>query len=93
MEKPAPKEDQFLVKIHAASVNAAVWHMLTADIFLIRLISGGLFSPKNTMLRAELAGVVEAVVCKVKGLIKKADAFDRCSKVKGSSIYIGDLFR
>ncbi len=64
--KPAPSADQVLVKIHAASVNAADWHMLTADIFLIRLMGGGLFKPKNTKLGADFAGVVESVGSKVK---------------------------
>jgi NADPH:quinone reductase-like Zn-dependent oxidoreductase len=41
IEKPTPKEDEVLIKIHAASVNAYDWHFLTADIFLIRLMGGG----------------------------------------------------
>jgi NADPH:quinone reductase-like Zn-dependent oxidoreductase len=61
VEKPAPKEGEVLVKIHAASVNAADWHLLTADIFLVRLMTGGLRKPKNTRLGADLAGRVEAV--------------------------------
>ena len=44
--KPAPKEDEVLVKVHAASVNAYDWHLLTADIFLVRLMGGGLRRPK-----------------------------------------------
>jgi len=59
--KPSPKEDEVLVKVHAASVNALDWHMLTADIFLVRFMGGGLFKPKNTRLGADIAGVVEAV--------------------------------
>ena len=35
--------------------------MLTADIFLVRLMGGGLNKPKNTGLGADIAGVVEAV--------------------------------
>ena len=60
-EKPAPKEDEVLVKVHAASVNALDWHMLTADIFLVRFMGGGLFKPKNTRIGADIAGRVEAV--------------------------------
>ncbi len=37
------------------------WHFLTADIFLVRLMGGGLFKPKNTRLGADIAGRVEAV--------------------------------
>jgi NADPH:quinone reductase-like Zn-dependent oxidoreductase len=66
VEKPAPKENEVLVKIHAASVNAADWHLLTADIFLVRLMGMGLLRPKNTILGADIAGRVEAVGGNVK---------------------------
>jgi NADPH:quinone reductase-like Zn-dependent oxidoreductase len=61
VEKPSPQDDQVLVKVHAASVNALDWHLLTADIFLVRLMGLGLFKPKNTILGADIAGRVEAV--------------------------------
>jgi NADPH:quinone reductase-like Zn-dependent oxidoreductase len=61
MEKPTPNDDQVLVKIHASSVNALDWHLLTADIFLVRLMGLGLFKPKNPVRGADIAGRVEAV--------------------------------
>ncbi len=61
VEKPAPQDHEVLIKIHAASVNAYDWHALTADIFLIRLMGGGLLKPKQTRLGADIAGQVEAV--------------------------------
>jgi NADPH:quinone reductase-like Zn-dependent oxidoreductase len=66
VEKPAPKDNEILVKVHAASVNAYDWHLLTADIFLVRLMGGGLNKPKNTRLGADIAGRVEAVGGNVK---------------------------
>jgi NADPH:quinone reductase-like Zn-dependent oxidoreductase len=66
VEKPALAEDKVLVKVHAASVNALDWHMLTADIFLVRFMTGGLFKPKNNRLGADIAGTVEAVGSQVK---------------------------
>jgi NADPH:quinone reductase-like Zn-dependent oxidoreductase len=66
VEKPTPKDDEVLIKIHAASVNAYDWHFLTADIFLIRLMGGGLLKPKNTRPGADIAGRVEAVGRNVK---------------------------
>lgn len=60
VEKPVPKEGEVLVKIHAASVNALDWHLLTADIFLVRF-GEGLFKPKRNRLGADLAGRVAAV--------------------------------
>jgi NADPH:quinone reductase-like Zn-dependent oxidoreductase len=65
-EKPALSEDQVLVKVHAASINAGDWHMLTADPFPMRLTGVGLFKPKNTILGADLARCVEAVGRNVK---------------------------
>lgn len=66
LEKYVPKDDEVLVKIHAASVNAYDWHLLTADIFLVRLMGGGLLKPKDTSVGADIAGQVEAVGANVK---------------------------
>lgn len=59
--KPTPLDNEVLVEIQAASVNAYDWHFLTADVFLIRLMSGGLLKPKKTTLGADIAGRVMAV--------------------------------
>lgn len=59
--RPDPLDDEVLVEIHAASVNAYDWHFLVADVFLIRLMSGGLLKPKKTTLGADIAGRVIAV--------------------------------
>jgi NADPH:quinone reductase-like Zn-dependent oxidoreductase len=61
VEKPSPKEGEVLVKIHAASVNMYDWHLLTADIFLVRLMGGGLLRPKHSIPGADIAGRIEAV--------------------------------
>jgi NADPH:quinone reductase-like Zn-dependent oxidoreductase len=65
VEKPTPKEDQVLIKVHATSVNWADWHNLRADPFLVRL-AAGLFKPKNEILGFDVAGQVEAVGSDVK---------------------------
>lgn len=59
--RPAVGDDDVLVKIQATGVNAADWHLLRADPFLVRLMGMGLFKPKNTILGADIAGRVEAV--------------------------------
>lgn len=61
VEKPAPRDNEVLIKIQAASLNAYDWHFLSADIFLIRVMGGGLFRPKDPRLGADVAGRVEAV--------------------------------
>jgi NADPH:quinone reductase-like Zn-dependent oxidoreductase len=60
VETPVPKADEVLVSIHAASVNAVDWHILRADPFLARL-NAGMFTPKYSILGADVAGTVEAV--------------------------------
>ena len=64
--KPTPKPDQVLIKIYAASVNAYDWHLLTADIFLVRLMGGGLLKPKNSIPGVDIAGQIESVGSNVK---------------------------
>jgi NADPH:quinone reductase-like Zn-dependent oxidoreductase len=66
VEKPTPKDNEVLVKVHAASANAWDWHKLRADPFLVRLMGGGLLKPKDKILGADIAGRVEAVGRNVK---------------------------
>lgn len=60
VEKPTPKDNEVLVKVHAASANPLDWHLMRAEPFLARL-GNGLLKPKNTKLGADVAGRVEAV--------------------------------
>ncbi|HEX2994047.1 MAG TPA: alcohol dehydrogenase catalytic domain-containing protein [Anaerolineales bacterium] len=66
VEKPAPKDDDVLIKIHAASINSRDWHMMRASPFFIRLVPGGFLQPKNKILGGDVAGRVEAVGGNVK---------------------------
>ena len=61
VEKPAPKDDEVLIKIHAASINSRDWRMMRANPFFIRLMPGGFLQPKNKILGADVAGRVEAI--------------------------------
>ena len=60
IEKPTPKEDEVLVKVHAASVNAMDYRFLTGTPYLVRLMAG-LLKPKHNILGLDVAGRVEAV--------------------------------
>ncbi|MDQ3004683.1 MAG: NAD(P)-dependent alcohol dehydrogenase [Chloroflexota bacterium] len=60
VERPTPKDNEILVKVHAASANPADWHTMRAEPFLARM-ANGLLKPKNPRLGADLAGRVEAV--------------------------------
>ena len=66
VEKPIPKEDEILIKVHVASANAYDWRHLRADPFLIRLMGAGFLKPKHKILGADVAGQVEAIGNKVK---------------------------
>jgi len=75
VEQPVPKDDEVLVKVHAASLNAADWHLLTADIFLVRLMTGGFLKPKYKILGSDIAGRVEAIGRNVKQFQPGDDVF------------------
>ena len=40
VEKLTPKEDEVLLKVHAASVNSADWHLLGGKPYIARLQLG-----------------------------------------------------
>ena len=61
IDKPVPKDNELLVKVHAASVNPLDWHILRGEPFLVRLMGFGLLKPKHNILGADMAGRVEAV--------------------------------
>ena len=60
VEMPVVKDDHLLVKVMANAANAADWHILRASPFLARLTTG-LFKPKQKILGADFAGIVEEV--------------------------------
>jgi NADPH:quinone reductase-like Zn-dependent oxidoreductase len=68
IEKPTPQDNEVLVKVHAASVNAADWHILRGKPFLVRLMGFGLLKPKHKILGSDIAGRIEAVGRNVKQL-------------------------
>jgi NADPH:quinone reductase-like Zn-dependent oxidoreductase len=66
VEKPTPKGNEVLIKVHATSLNKADWYMLSGKPFMVRLDPGGLIKPKIKILGGDVAGRVEAVGKNVK---------------------------
>jgi NADPH:quinone reductase-like Zn-dependent oxidoreductase len=66
IEKPTPNENQILIKVHAASINAADYRPLSGKPFPLRLMIGGLLKPKDPRIGIDVAGRVEAVGANVK---------------------------
>lgn len=60
IEKPAPAEDEVLVRVRAASVNIADWYGVVGRPRIGRLAMG-LRSPKEKRLGVDYAGIVEDV--------------------------------
>jgi NADPH:quinone reductase-like Zn-dependent oxidoreductase len=67
VEKPTPNDDEVLVKVYAASLNASDWQHMRG-IPLIRIVGNGLLKPKHKILGDDIAGRVEAVGREVKRL-------------------------
>ena len=60
VEKPSLKNDHILVKVMANSANPADWHILRGTPLFARFVFG-LFKPKDKILGADFAGIVEEV--------------------------------
>jgi NADPH:quinone reductase-like Zn-dependent oxidoreductase len=60
VDKPAPDGNEALVKVLAASVNAADWHLLRGKPLFSRATLG-LLRPKHQILGVDVAGQIEAV--------------------------------
>ena len=74
IEKPTPKEDEVLVRVHAASVNAMDYRFLTGTPYLARIMAG-LLKPRHKVLGLDVAGRVEAVGANFKQFQPGDDVF------------------
>lgn len=60
VDAPTPAEGQVLVRVKAAGVNMAEWHLMTGRPSLVKMALG-FPKPRDPSLGADLAGIVEAV--------------------------------
>jgi NADPH:quinone reductase-like Zn-dependent oxidoreductase len=61
VERPVPKSDELLVRIHAAAVTRTDCGYRAPHPYLLMRLVNGLFRPKRHILGSEFGGVVEAV--------------------------------
>jgi NADPH:quinone reductase-like Zn-dependent oxidoreductase len=63
VDEPVPADNELLVRVHAASVNARDWHIMRGDPYLARLVAPtwGSTGPKSKIRGSDFAGRVEAV--------------------------------
>jgi len=68
IDLPEVGADDVLVRVHAAALNPADWHILRGDPLVARLMGIGLTKPKTPVAGTDAAGVVEAVGANVRDL-------------------------
>jgi len=72
--KPAPADDEVLVKVKAAAVNPLDWHYMRGSPYVMRL-GTGLGKPDEIRLGVDFAGTIEAVGKNVKQFKPGDDVF------------------
>jgi NADPH:quinone reductase-like Zn-dependent oxidoreductase len=67
IDKPVPKDNQVLIRVHAAGLHRGDWHVMTGLPYLIRIVVPdlGLRKPKVPVRGMDAAGRVEAIGGKV----------------------------
>ncbi|MFF3399938.1 NAD(P)-dependent alcohol dehydrogenase [Streptomyces sp. NPDC002659] len=78
IDPPAVGDGDVLVQVHAAGVEAGVWHLMTGMPYLLRLMGFGLRAPKNPVRGLDVAGRVEAVGRKVTRFKVGDEVFGAC---------------
>ena len=78
LDKPTPKDNEVLVKIHAAAINSWDWDLLRGTPFVNRMMFG-ILKPKK-ILGCDIAGRIEAVGKNVKQLQPGDEVFGDASR-------------
>ena len=63
--RPSIGDGEVLVRVRAAGVDPGVWHLMTGEPYLVRVMGFGLRKPKVGVRGRDVAGVVEAAGARV----------------------------
>src|ERR671923_2685050 len=77
VDEPVVKDDEVLVRVHAAAVNIGDWHLLRGVPYVIRLVAG-LRGPRREIPGLDIAGQVEAVGRNVRQFRAGDEVFGWC---------------
>jgi NADPH:quinone reductase-like Zn-dependent oxidoreductase len=78
IDKPTIRENEVLVRVHAASVDRGTWHVMAGLPYPIRLAGFGLRRPKYGNPGRSLAGTIEAIGTDATGFEPGGAAFGIC---------------
>ncbi len=88
IERPIPKDNEILIKVHSASVNRADSHGLRGTPFIARIILGGIIKPKVKILGYDFAGQVESVGKNVSEFQPMDEVFGTTKNAGGFAEYL-----
>jgi NADPH:quinone reductase-like Zn-dependent oxidoreductase len=77
IERPEPRDDEVLVRVHAAGVGPDVWHVMAGEPYMVRL-GFGLRRPRQPVPGWDGAGRVDTVGGKATGFAPGDEVFGRC---------------
>ena len=81
--KPVPADNEVLVRVYAAAVNAADWHVMRGDPYVARL-SIGLGAPTARIRGRDFAGTIESVGKDVKRFHPGDEVFGELGEAEGA---------
>jgi NADPH:quinone reductase-like Zn-dependent oxidoreductase len=77
--RPAPADDQVLVRLRATSINRGDYYGIAAPMILLRPMMGGFLRPRSEVIGGDFAGVVEAVGNEVTDFGPGDEVFGSCT--------------
>jgi NADPH:quinone reductase-like Zn-dependent oxidoreductase len=77
IERPEPRDDEVLVRVHAAGVGPDVWHVMAGEPYMVRL-GFGLRRPRQPVPGWDGAGRVDTVGGKATGFAPGDEVFGSC---------------